>query len=971
MRCVVLVDSDASNVGGAGPQPEHAQLRELMETLGFELVPTLDDVTAGDTVLLHARGSLRDGLWLRELTANLAKRNPESALVMAEVTHDQPHADALVAAEVVEAVRGAIDPVGHRVAAIVAVRAKSLDVDSIAFTRIVVRAADSAVDGNGCTMLSALAARLRTDAGRHEAAQSYAVTNVDGDFAIARTDRPSMPSLIALADGARDRAEWVHARAGYRAALMAARDAESRAQAWSRLGAMERARCDEPEAMRAYEKAVAAQPNDRAAIDALAELAKEAGDAKRAVLWASRRAALLEPSSEKVDELFAIARTYVQELGDLPSAIAALEGARAIDAREDVLEALRRAYRKMSEWPKLLEITGVLADNAPSAEERAARRFAQARIALDRMNDPVRAGAFLALALDDDPTHDEALDVLIEIRTSLGEAPSLRRALEGLRERLEAMGELDRARDVQTRIAALPVLEVAIPVAVEEDVPVATVDADSTGPLETLPDDDLDLIPDDEDEDGSAPITLSAPQPVAAVPMPEVFAAEPTPEVLAAPPAPEIFVAPLGPVPPAPDSIPPVLDATQPYEALVAGAVLGREEKNAPKASHDRTSLVEELLAAGDEGGALEELEAAVARSPLDVALHERLFALHSRAERFDRALLSAMVLEEIAGASLERDTWLDHARSPGALRLRALLDSTAWELLRTDGSDDVIESLFAAISKAAVLAQVDERRARRKLPSIDPARKQSEDSTVSIMASFRWAARALGVECPNLYVLDDVPGDVAAVPAAEPSTVIGPSVLTGLSTKELAFIVARHLTYYRPEHAVLLYFPTIQDLTLLVLAAVQLAMPAMPVPPTVAAQVASLRERISDHISDADRAKMAAAVDRLEGRGGRLELGPWVKSVEMTATRVGLVLCGDLRAAMSRIRSESRATSCVTVDEARADLVAFCGSRAHADIRAEYALVATSWPPSQASGVRSRDDYATPTWNLMGDRAI
>jgi hypothetical protein len=92
---------------------------------------------------------------------------------------------------------------------------------------------------------------------------------------------------------------------------------------------------------------------------------------------------------------------------------------------------------------------------------------------------------------------------------------------------------------------------------------------------------------------------------------------------------------------------------------------------------------------------------------------------------------------------------------------------------------------------------------------------------------------------------------------------------------------------------------------------------------------------------------------------------------VEATATRVGLVLSGDLKSTMTRIRDESRATSCVTLEEARADLVRFCVSRAHADIRAEYALVTSSWPPAQTSVVRSREDYATPVWNLAGDRAM
>jgi tetratricopeptide (TPR) repeat protein len=889
MRCAVLVDSDASVLGSApahdaDPSSSRSVLAELIRALGFEVVPSFDDVLAGDTLLVHARGALGHGAWLRESIARIAGCEPESALVIAEVTHDGPSADALVAAEVVEAVRATINPAASDVGAIVAVRARSLDVDPIAFTKLVARVADRAMDANGCARLSVVTEQLRADADRHEAAQSYAVSNVDADFLIARSDRPSIPSLIALADGARDRAEWVHARAGYRAALMTAKDSSSRALAWSRIGAMERARCDEDEAMRAYENAAAASPTDREAIDALAELAEEAGDVKRAVVWSTKRVALIESPAEKVDELFAIARTYVQDLSDVHGAVATLERARAIEARDDVLEALRRSYRKLSDWPKLVEITGALADNAPTAEERAARRFAQARIALDRMKDATLAVGFLNLALDDDPTHDEALDVLVEVRTSLAELPELARALERVSERLDVMGEDERARDVRTRIAAIPRTEII------EAVDAVEIDADTTGPLESMPEHEAD------------------------------------------------------------------------EEIAVADVDTGK-----------RKAIAEQLLAEGDEGGALEELEAAISQAPLDVSLHERLFALHSRAERFDRALLAAQVLEEIAGPEAERDAWLEKERPSGALRVRALLDSTAWDLLRANGSDDVIESLFAAISKAAILAQVDDRRARRKLPSIDPARKQPKESTASIMASFRWAARVLGVECPNLYVLDDVPGDVAAVPAAEPSTVIGPSVLSGRSTKDLAFIVARHLTYYRPEHAVLLYFPTIQELTLLVLAAVQLAMPAVAIPPSVAAQVASLQARIAEHISDADRAKMTAAVERLEGRGGRLEIGTWVKSVEMTAARVGLVLSGDLRSAMTRVRAESRATSCVSVEEARADLVAFCASRAHADLRGEYALVTSSWPPPQiqVSTVRSRDDFATPTWNLMGDRAV
>ena len=88
----------------------------------------------------------------------------------------------------------------------------------------------------------------------------------------------------------------------------------------------------------------------------------------------------------------------------------------------------------------------------------------------------------------------------------------------------------------------------------------------------------------------------------------------------------------------------------------------------------------------------------------------------------------------------------------------------------------------------AAIAAQVDDRRgAAARLVALDAGPKQSsvEQPSRSWRAS-SWAARILGVpQCPELYeMLDDVPGDIAAVPSAEPSTALGPGALSGLATK-------------------------------------------------------------------------------------------------------------------------------------------------------------------------------------------
>ena len=42
--------------------------------------------------------------------------------------------------------------------------------------------------------------------------------------------------------------------------------------------------------------------------------------------------------------------------------------------------------------------------------------------------------------------------------------------------------------------------------------------------------------------------------------------------------------------------------------------------------------------------------------------------------------------------------------------------------------------------------------------------------------------------------------------------SVVGPQVLSGRSVQELAFLAGRHLTYYRPGHYPIVFFPTLAD---------------------------------------------------------------------------------------------------------------------------------------------------------------
>jgi golgin subfamily B member 1 len=364
-----------------------------------------------------------------------------------------------------------------------------------------------------------------------------------------------------------------------------------------------------------------------------------------------------------------------------------------------------------------------------------------------------------------------------------------------------------------------------------------------------------------------------------------------------------------------------------------------------PSDVDSRMMLADMHLAVGDEAQALAAFERVAQAAPTRASTFARLFALHHRAGRTDRAWLAATALEELGATDVDQQLAVDQFRSDGPIRPSRSLDDAGWEDLAAPGADDVVAGVLGAVAFAARAAQVEELRDARKLIALDPARRQSATSTASVVRSFQWAAQVLGVEAPALYVMDSVPGGIAAVQAAEPSTALGPDVLRNLGTKDLAFLAGRHLTYYRREHYALLHYPTLAELSVLFLAAVKLAMPAVPVPTHLDAAVARTRKQLLRYVGDSEKVTLAATVERLDARDGRVDLAAWIRGVELTGVRAGLLLSGDLRTAMARVRAETRSIGELDIEQRRADLLAFCASDRFARLRASLGVDAGAAP--------------------------
>jgi hypothetical protein len=330
--------------------------------------------------------------------------------------------------------------------------------------------------------------------------------------------------------------------------------------------------------------------------------------------------------------------------------------------------------------------------------------------------------------------------------------------------------------------------------------------------------------------------------------------------------------------------------------------------------------------------------EASGRAPPIDPAEYAKAFATHWRARQTDAALLDAMVLEELGVAEPEHEALVERSRSVTPVQVLKALDAAAWEALRAPGFDEVLSALLAAVHDAAVAVRVEQMKSSRRPPSLDSRARLADDSTVSAVRTLHWAARVLGVSCPDLYVGAEDGGDVITqVPGKGPSISLGPGVLSGMSSKQLAFLAGSCLTWHRPEYHSLLYYPALDDLRELVRDTLEIAGPDGPSSGPSNRPAGELRRGLARHLRAEDQAAIGEAAGRLRARGGEVELDHWIRSAELTAARAGLFLCGELKTAVAAVRSQPRPPGRPSAERVTSDLVTFCASQAHAQLRSRF----------------------------------
>ena len=324
---------------------------------------------------------------------------------------------------------------------------------------------------------------------------------------------------------------------------------------------------------------------------------------------------------------------------------------------------------------------------------------------------------------------------------------------------------------------------------------------------------------------------------------------------------------------------------------------------------------------------------AAVQGDPTNVRGYHRAYQLFTKAGDSDTAWNASIVLDHLDEADINESLVAESFRPDGLLQAIDFITDEDWaQGLFSPERDSTIATILEAVSRGAVEFRIEQLRKEKKLPNLNPEMREDLDrSTTTLARTMLWAGRLLGIQVPGLYIYPQVKGGLSAAAVAEPSALASRTLGSGLTANQLAFLWGRHLTFFRPEHYLLVFYPTIKDLAALMVATLAIGEGSdMSGDSRKARQRASgLKKKLRD--DELDRLRRATRKFSSENATGQMLA--WARTVELSAGRAGLLACGDLNVAAALVR-EYPVGGQLTPEARIADLMSYSISKEYAQLR-------------------------------------
>ncbi len=367
-------------------------------------------------------------------------------------------------------------------------------------------------------------------------------------------------------------------------------------------------------------------------------------------------------------------------------------------------------------------------------------------------------------------------------------------------------------------------------------------------------------------------------------------------------------------------------DAERAYEALDAATRLR------PDDAEIRRIVVELLIVTDNLDAAVDRLREQVDRDPHQPQLYAELYELFLRQHSFDKAWCAVNVLCGLQEPSAEQRRFLeDYAPMaldtvPGQIVEQAWTSHVLHETL-----DPTLTELFALITP--VVARMRWAQQRPELRVGRPFTPKHSRMHDVVRATFENAAEILALPTPDLLL-----GDGSA--RAPFSLALGPygAVLVAAPEMEaqapaVAYLVGKCLAEQRPELAARGFFPSVPELTSILTMAVRVSRSELAKDPVGAALDQSF---IATLTADELAALRSLVLGIASGDSARLDVKAWLRAADLSSTRAGLLVAGDVEPARKTILAEVASLGGAAAENAGRDRIGELYKFAVGDLYAE-----------------------------------
>jgi tetratricopeptide (TPR) repeat protein len=328
-------------------------------------------------------------------------------------------------------------------------------------------------------------------------------------------------------------------------------------------------------------------------------------------------------------------------------------------------------------------------------------------------------------------------------------------------------------------------------------------------------------------------------------------------------------------------------------------------------------------------------------RNPYRLESYKLLRRLYTEARRPDPAWCVCQALSVLNRAEPDEERFYRRHRAENAAPAQEVLDEEDWtRRLAHPDADPLLTRVFASILPTIIRARTQPLEA---LGFDERYRLDLNAQPYPVIQTLFYVQGVFGFEAPPVFQNPNDPAGLGFLHANTPSIVLGRAAFeSDVPIQSLAFVAARHMTYFRPGYYVRHLVPTGTGLKAWLFAAIKLCVPQFPIAPELEGQVNEAMALTAQDFHGVQREVLASTVSKLLQSGGAVDLKKWVTGIDLTADRVGFLLAHDLQIATDVMRATEDASS-VAPKERIKEIVLFSISEEYLDLREKLRITIES----------------------------